>query len=631
MSYNMGSVTQLAYNNLQDEQQLMEQFLTAEDALDYLQNEDNFKNLSTILKETMVKAGVCNETDPQSRFAKELHKRLVAQDVTCGKGNERSEAAVKRWISSYTKRIDYRNTAIEICFALELDKDLSRDFLFKCGFHSFNVRDAEDAIYLYCMLKHRPLSDAKTIYAKYLASDTPDDNTEQSQCETAHSGHTTMLLRNQVLGSWEDDDAFLNTFLIPNKSKFLGYSFTATKTYYILKNILFITVLTDLISEEEHLEAERYRFNKRVEDTNVNPGISGDMIPYSLALRSALEKYNNSESVLYTLNQKLRKKTATPKEILIELRKMITCKTDDINTDINIQKEVALFLNDIIKNEELLKRVLQSLINKTTGRLRKKTQSELKDTVMKNFPYANTFTNIENEPSAMYDKERHGETVATRKALVLMYYIIYSYELPLYLNDLKYVFNTFCDVATAINIPDQENTFEEYKQMGFLEFFESLNIILDYCQVSKLYPLNQYDWLVLRSIREIEVNTDDEDETYNPIAFFNNVLAYSYGLKKYNEGINYEYISETRVGIYFDPDLYEVTEDDLKDLSIEMQESSTESIMININQGKLIDYGIVIEVHPNIAFDSDLLNKVVMTVCKFIESKKNHSSNENVT
>lgn len=527
MPSNMGSVTQLAYNNLQDEQQLMDRFLTAEDALDYLQNEDNFKNLSTLLKETMIHAGVCNESDQQSRFVNELHKRLVDQDIACGKDGKRSDVTVKRWLSGDTKSIKYRQTAIEICFALELDNEQARDFLFKCGFHAFNVRDAEDATYLYCLLKHRPLSDAKMIIEKYLASDISNDSAVESQHEIAHSGDTTMLLRNDVLGNWEDDDAFLTSFLIPNKSKFLGYSFTATKTYYILKNILFITVLTDLISEEDPVEAERNRFNKNIEDSSSDPGITRDMINYSLALRSALEKYTDPTSLLYPLNQKLKNKTATPKEILIQLRKLITCKTDDINADINTQKEVALFLNDIIKNEELLKRVVQSLASKTTGRLREKSQTKLKDTAMQNFPYANIFANIENDPSVIYHKKDSGKTVATRKALVLMYYIVYAYELPLYLNDLEYIFNTFCDVVTSINIPDQENTIEEYKQMGFLEFFESLNIILDYCQVSRLYPLNQFDWLILRSIREIETY-DSQYQGDHPIKFFNDVLSLSF-------------------------------------------------------------------------------------------------------
>ena len=59
--------------------------------------------------------------------------------------------------------------------------------------------------------------------------------------------------------------------------------------------------------------------------------------------------------------------------------------------------------------------------------------------------------------------------------------------------------------------------------MGFGEFFDSLNIILDYCQYSKLYIKNQFDWLILKSIWEIE-NNYETTEGNSPLEFFNDVL-----------------------------------------------------------------------------------------------------------
>lgn len=528
MQSNAKSITQLAYEEIDEIRKAVEPFQTPEEALDFLEDKSQFLTLSELLKETMVDAGICNASDTDSRFINVLYHLLAKQDEECEE-KARSDAAIKRWIRGTTKSIDYRHTAIEICFALGLSADRSRDFLYKCGFHAFNVRDAEDAVYLYSLLKHRSLAAAKELYNKYLDADVISENENQLK-QVTHSGHTTIILKNQVLGDWESDDSFLNTFLIPNKSKFLGYSFTATKTYYVLKNILFVTVLMDILSDEEYLEAERNLFYKKKESFESDPQITKEYIPISLAFRSALAKYNDDSSVFYSLNQKLKNHIETPKQILGRVRKLIASKSDNISTDISLQMEIAEFLNDIINNEDLLKRICWSLRNKKTNTFRGKKESSFKDTVMKDFPYADAFAGLEKEPSIMYSKQEHGKTVATRKALVLMYFIIYAYELPLFLDDLHYTSYTFDDIAESINIPDINDEFYNFRQMGFGEFFDSLNIILDYCQYSKLYIKNQFDWLILKSIWEIE-NNYETTEGNSPLEFFNDVLLYSFNGK----------------------------------------------------------------------------------------------------
>ena len=89
-----------------------------------------------------------------------------------------------------------------------------------------------------------------------------------------------------------------------------------------------------------------------------------------------------------------------------------------------------------------------------------------------------------------------------------MYYIVYAYEFRSYMDDYTY--------SSAL-----------FSQMGFAEFFDGLNHLLERCRLSPLYPGNQYDWLILRSIREFEIGDPDEDDS-NPIAFFNDVLEMSF-------------------------------------------------------------------------------------------------------
>ena len=102
-----------------------------------------------------------------------------------------------------------------------------------------------------------------------------------------------------------------------------------------------------------------------------------------------------------------------------------------------------------------------------------------------------------------------GMDASVRKAVILMYYISYAYEYRRYMDDYSY----------------QSSLFGE---MGFSEFMEGLNGLLNRCRLSPLYPANQFDWLILRSIREFEI-ADPEEETDDPVAFLNEVLDFSFG------------------------------------------------------------------------------------------------------
>ena len=53
----MGPVTQLAYNCIAEDLLIRENGVNVDDILDHLQDPDNFKRLSVLLEETMIKAG----------------------------------------------------------------------------------------------------------------------------------------------------------------------------------------------------------------------------------------------------------------------------------------------------------------------------------------------------------------------------------------------------------------------------------------------------------------------------------------------------------------------------------------------------------------------------------------------
>ena len=506
MTSEMGNITELAIKAIKDDQFIETNYSTAEQVLDYLIENKHFKSLSDVLKEVMIKASLCDESSSQTDFINSLYDRLAAQDKSCGrlrkiKGDkERTRASVYRWIAGKTNSIRYRSDVIEICFALGLSLSLATTLLKKSGHNRLNVRNAKDATYMYCILNHRPLSSAKMILSDYNSYNT-DNETKNANIymdEVEHSGLTTIILENQIIenSSWNSDDDFLKTFLIPNKTKFMGYTSSAITEYYILKNNLSITVFFEMLIDEDHLVFERRKDTIKKE---FKP-IKRSDIPISFGIKSALEKYENSASILYDASNTLKEDMSNTKAVLLDIQRIV-----QQNPDFETQKQISAFIDDVMSIEGILKRVIYS-IKGENGRIRKYGESVLSDSVMKEFPDNHTFENIEEEYKLI------NEGTSSRKAIILMYYIAYAYEYSSFLSNLTY----------------SSNLFEE---MGFTEFFNGLNSVLTKCSFSPLYPGNRFDWLILRSIREFELSAkipgfDDGD---SPIHFFNEVISFSFG------------------------------------------------------------------------------------------------------
>lgn len=520
MNSDMGDVTKLAYRAVTDELALLNEFSTPESVLDYLQNENEpeainiflhnneaFRGLSSVLKYIMVKAGICNESDPDSLFSDRLYEKLVKQDTECGNTKDRKKITVTRWINGKTASIRYRDSVIEICFALGLDLDLTNELLNKCGYNSLNVRNAAEATYMYCILNHRPFPVAKDLISKYAAwnADTVIANNIDRNA-AVHSGSTTMILEQQLIeeSSWESDETFLESFLIPNKAKFINYSSTTEQYYYRWKNNMFVTVIYDELRREL----------KQI-DNNEETVVSKTDLKTLLALRSALRKYEDEfvtedASMLFVItvlrkaNELLTEKMDNALEVLNTIREAI------LNLeDMDAQHYFAVFLSDIMSTEAVLKQALWS-IRSCDGRIRRYTGTEgsnLQTSVMKEFPNVESFTSFEKDPGII----DRGMTV--RKLILIMYYITYAYEFSKYF----YVRNYMSDI---------------FGEPGFIEFMNGVNDIMQKCHFPPLYPANQFDWLILRCIRQFEIGEDYGEIDYeydDPIALFNRVLAYSFG------------------------------------------------------------------------------------------------------
>ena len=173
-----------------------------------------------------------------------------------------------------------------------------------------------------------------------------------------------------------------------------------------------------------------------------------------------------------------------------------------------IQLQISRFLNDIMSMETFLQTVIISIQNMpdNSTKIRKYKESELSATVLKEFPKHNTFSGIEGDNREKSILTSTGS--AMRKAIILLHYVTFAYEASFTLSGSQFDSPLFHDFS-------------------FEAFISDLNTVLYRCNLSPLYPANQFDWLILRSVNALmEIDTDYVDE---PTKFFNDVLTFSFG------------------------------------------------------------------------------------------------------
>ena len=527
----ISEIAEIAYNALECEKQLLDKYRTPEAVLDYLQNDENFISLSEIIKAVMVKAQICEYNTPLSTYVDALFLRLIKQDKEC---NYKTipKNTVLNWLNGTNRSIRKRFTVIKICFALGLDLDESKDLLNKCGYNGLNVRNAEEATYMYCILKNKSLFNARKILSIYNRLPPPPDISD-NQDKINHSGDTTILLRKELLFnnvSWQDDEQFINTFLKPNRAKFIGFSINTVHSYYKIKNGWFISVIIYQLKQEEVLLRDILEQNDDYSSgvlNKENASLTRKDIAFTKAFKSALKRYKERVSMILknTSATDTKHKPTTISETLLKAHSLLT--EDMLNAffvfstikksyienenDIQGQKELSIFLSYIIKIEGILKITIQHICGHNK-RIRPLTPSSLSDSVMKEFPTPGGFSKYEQAPSII-DKG-----MIIRKTIILMYYLEYAYE---------WFYNA--QAETFGSEIGSKNISVLFKKFSFENFINELNKILTDCNLPTLYPALQFDWLILRSVRKFDVSDYDDLVDGSPAKFFNDVLAYSFG------------------------------------------------------------------------------------------------------
>lgn len=586
--HQMGEVTQLAYSFIEEDLLVMNDELDPLVVLDFLQDGDNFKRVADLLKETMIMAGIPTEvkkllkeyatisdflsdlkkgkkdisilssSDSSNEFINSLLTLLSKQEDECIHQKRKykwNRPTISRWFSEAqtdddsksrtSESIRSREDAIAICFALGLDYPASRDFLNKSGHAVFNIRNHEDAVYIYCLLNHRPFSVAKELIHKYNKKFANFHIPEEERI--IHTGNTTLLLANQILGNsnWETDDNFLNSFLLPNMVNFISYSRTTLKQYYKIKNPIYLLALKQIVTNEKDDSNTGLGFDKRKiqeyihkaqKDRDITIPMSSVQVTYNFI--SKIQKYSSSSVLLKEANDML--------DIHIERKREKGWREEDFRTvnnslDVidyiisnisayydndNEQETLSDFLTDTVTAYKMLCTWLPSVaiddedgneyikeyididgcikkrIVKIDKRQRSYSQSALRDTVLSSFPHRNFFTQFEKHP------EKLVHDISIRKAIILLFYMNYARNL-----------------VQEISNP---NATDKEMEFGFENFYRSMNKILGNCQLGKLYYANPFDWLILESIKKLETYYDDDDIEISPVSFLDKVLSFSF-------------------------------------------------------------------------------------------------------
>ena len=511
----MGDVTRRAYEALTDEEffkNIYKEELAVYDTLEFLE-EDNFKTLSQVLRDMMIEKGLCSSDASDIDLINALANPLIKQkeevisdrggnipfEIICepllGTTKSITNMTVRRWITGETSAIRERSSLIRICLALELDILQADTLLNKCGFNGFNIRCADDAVILYCLLRQRHLSAALKIYDDYIknACNTKAFNRSAlSEVSDPASGtNTTNRMENDLLScsDWKSDDSFLKTFLIPNTENFTSFSKLALQEYYKIKNPFFLTALREFLKDEESNGETKVskKFIRVLEDASDSSIIEEKEFSEFVGSSIFPVKYADPSGMI-------REKTP------VHICDMIGIFLKDHRNDHDVQKTVSDRIGSVLSGDKVFSQITPSVINENGSRRSLKIKDDnmkiLKDTLFSDFPHRQTLTDYERDPAS-------GKMWAIRKAMILMYFYAFAYE---YSNEESR--------ATYFDRFFTENDMET--------FIETVNAAMLRCRLAPLYPADRFDWLILRAVREFEVNQRDDLEEIR--SFLNNVI-----------------------------------------------------------------------------------------------------------
>ncbi len=568
-------ITETARQRIRDDLLMENNYSTPDEILDYLRDENNFRSLSSLLKDTMIEAKVCDKTADDSEFVKDLTDLLVTLEKECCKETEKEiksddkkkeedkrkkddkRRTVSRWFSGEVSGINDFETAIKICFALGLDLKQTNTFLNKCGLCSLSIRKAEDSVYYYFLLQNdgktkKSFADAHELIERYKQTKiTEIDNSDQDKKKKTNSSTTITMLDDLKDTDWKSDDAFLKTFLIPNTTRFINYSKSALLEYYKAKNMLFITAILYKVRNEEQPIIKDYYALKSQGEPKVLTEEDGKL-HIQFALRSSLEKYQelkNNTEIIETYKKEckfseleksfLDKEDDDPvAEKLCELYRNLNYKNlgyenlylkedNKVYDRINIETYQTLlalkkyiFATNAIESHIIISHVLTDIcspmdIYKSTLSVLIRPGANEDDLISLGKDGVISGTLLTRK---VFSKFESDPSIKTKKQSIDINHkmIIMMYYLLFSLEKYKKDFGD--------DDKDSKDNLSVFPDCTFVSFIDVVNGTLEKCCLPILYLPNQFDCAIVMSIRKFETANKSNEYLNTPFDFFNELL-----------------------------------------------------------------------------------------------------------
>ena len=215
-------------------------------------------------------------------------------------------------------------------------------------------------------------------------------------------------------------------------------------------------------------------------------------IPFTMKFRSTFSHFQNHPLFQGIVPEKLDDCIASIDKIHNRLLP---------SEDADVQNALSDFFGRLFSEKAMLRTAISCLDGSGTD-LRAYVASSLSNTVLKEFPNGKLFSKIDKNPSVIY---HNGEG---RKEIILMAYFEYCYRWT--------------------NLLLEQGEDPDLNELNFYQFVDDVNNLLGECHLAPLYPANQFDFLILLSVREFSLIQLDPDGG-EPTEFLNRVLRFSFG------------------------------------------------------------------------------------------------------
>lgn len=438
----MATVTQLVCSIMENEE-YFDEITDPEDAIQALASDEFFQNPSNRLRDVLGELGY---PDPDTVIEKLLQLEEEIDPSITEETLDNKKKMIKRWFNN--NKSPNRENAIKLCFALSLNADQSaRLFSEGIGCPFFNVRNLDEAIFLYALLKKKTFVDAFAMKEQYYILCEQYHNTDAEpapltvQKPTHQTGETTYYLRTEIKdGSWDSDEEFLHEFLLPNRELFTSYSKTFFREYTRINAELSRKIVDK--EPEKHMK----RILKYIENHPEN-------------------KYLSQKGA----EIKAIQKTKNPNEFWEKY-------SDDFFA---LAPEFRLPIGSIWEALNLpQKKSGDSMLSLTPA------------SALKNFPHRQYVQEIEKTLQNINQgkrPERPNQVMSLKYRKILLTLFYFNYIFDWILDDGEEVYKTFADYGN-------------YK-VGFL--YEVTDLLYR-CNMTLLCKKDRFDWLIMKSIRECE-------------------------------------------------------------------------------------------------------------------------------